>query len=191
MNTSHLCVPKLAAALCAAASCAVAAVTATAFADAGGGELKFLARGADIALTGRFDRFAVDVDLDPQHPQTGSIKVAIDLTSVDAGGADANTLLKGKEFFDVTRFPSATFVSSSVLATGGGNYRALGVLTMKGHSANFVIPFTVRPDSAGGSWFEGGATLSRRLFAVGEGQWADVSTLEDEVRIQFKVHGAR
>lgn len=165
-------------------------VTVAAFAGASGGGVKFVARQSDVAVEGSFNQFSADVDLDPAHPQTGKIKVAIDLGSVDAGSSDANNLLKGREFFDVTRFPSATFVSTSILATGTGTYQASGPFTLKGHTTNLVIPFVVRSDS-NGLWFEGSAPISRLAFKVGEGQWSDTATLDDEVRIQFKVHVPR
>ncbi|HYA65585.1 MAG TPA: YceI family protein [Burkholderiaceae bacterium] len=162
-------------------------VTAAALADAGRSQVKFIAQQSGAALEGSFHRFSADVDLDPLHPQGARIKVAIDLASVDAGGTDANNLLKGPDFFDVTRFPSATFVASSVVATGPGTYQATGPFTLKGRTAQLVIAFASRTDETG-QWFEGNAPISRLAFGVGQGQWSDVSTLDDEVQIQFKVH---
>jgi len=169
---------------------AATSVTAAALADGASSQVQFLAQQSGAALEGRFTQFSADVELDPVHPQSSRIKVAIDLASVDAGGTDANNLLKGPDFFDVTRFPSATFVATSVQATGPGTYQASGPFTLKGRTAPLVIAFVARPDTTG-VWFEGSAPISRLSFKIGEGQWSDVSTLDDEVQIRFKVHLAR
>jgi len=169
---------------------ASACVTLAAVADASLGQVKFTAKQSEAALEGSFTRFSADIDLDPVHPQSGKINVAIDLASVEAGGTDANNLLKGRDFFDVTRFPRATFASTSVLATGAGTYQASGPFTLKGHTRQLVIDFIARADRTG-LWFEGSAPISRLAFGVGEGQWSDVSTLDDEVQIQFKVYVRR
>ena len=164
--------------------------TRAAVVDANRAQVKFIARQSDVPLEGSFNRFSADVDLDPAHPQDGKVKVDIDLASVDAGGSDANTLLKGADFFDVSRFPNATFVATSIQATGAGNFQAVGPFTLKGHTANLIIAFVARPDNTG-LWFEGSAPISRLAFKVGEGQWSDLSTLDDEVQIRFRVHVTR
>jgi len=157
---------------------------------AGQGEVKFIAKQSEVSLEGRFNQFSADVELDPQRPQAAKIRVAIDLASVDAGGADANDLLKGRDFFDVARFPSATFTATSVQATGPGTFQASGPFTLKGHTSQLAIVFTTHSDSSG-TWYEGAVPISRLAFDVGQGQWSDISTLDDEVRIAFRLHMAR
>jgi len=167
-----------------------ASFTWAAVVDTNRAQVQFVARQSDVALEGSFDRFSAQIDLDPDHPENGKVKVDIDLASVEAGGADANKLLKGADFFDVTRFPSATFVATSIRATGASRFQAAGPFTLKGHTANLVIAFVARPDNSG-LWFEGSAPISRMAFKVGEGQWSDPSTLDDEVQIRFRVHVTR
>lgn len=169
---------------------AATSITRAAVVDANRAHVRFLARQSEVSLEGSFSRYSVDIDLDPFHPQNGKIKVDIDLASVDAGGADANNLLKGADFFDVGRFPSATFVATSIQAKDATTLQASGPFTLKGHTANLVIAFVARPDTTG-VWFEGSVPISRLAFKVGEGQWSDTSTLDDQVQIQFRVHVTR
>lgn len=169
---------------------AAASVTVAAVADADRSQVRFVATQSDVPLDGSFKRFSVDVDFDPARPQAGRIKVAIELASVDAGGSDANDLLKNRDFFDVGRFPGAAFESTSIQATGNGAFKATGRFTLKGHSADLAFPFAARPDGTG-TWFEGSFPISRLAYRVGEGEWSDVSTLADEVQIKFKVHVPR
>lgn len=159
---------------------------AAAPADASRGEVRFVAKESEVELKGSFRRFSADVDLDPARPQEGRIRVAIDLASADAGGIDADNLLRSKEFFDVARFPTASFEARTIRAAGDGRFEASGAFTLKGRSANLVLPFTVRRDGAG-TLFEGATTISRLAFGVGEGQWSDTATLEDAVLIEFRL----
>jgi polyisoprenoid-binding protein YceI len=165
-------------------------VTSAALADSGRSQIGFVARQSEVDLTGTFHQFSADIQIDPARPQDGKVKVSIDTASEDAGGADADNLIKSKEFFDIAHFPSATFEASSISAGTDGRFLASGPFTLKGHSANIVIPFTTHSD-ASGTWYEGSTKISRLAFGVGQGQWSDTSTLDDEVLIQFKLRVAR
>lgn len=175
-----------AAVLLAFALALLASVALAAGTDAGRGQVKFVARQSEVALEGNFRTFRADIDFDPAHPQAGTVKVAIELASADAGGADADNLLKSREFFDVEHFPRATFEANAIAPAANGGFQASGAFTLKGRSAPIVVPFTARRDGAT-TWYEGGVTLSRLAWHVGEGQWADTGSLDDEVLIQFKV----
>ena len=185
MRHCKLCAAALSLVMAIAASVALAAV-----ADSGGSRVQFVAKQSEVPLTGRFAKFRADVDLDPAHPQGGRIKVVIDLASADAGGADANQLLRSKEFFDVASFPDATFEATSITAAPNGGFQAAGTFTLKGHRAGILVPFTARQQGAT-TWFEGSTSISRLAYHVGEGQWSDTGTLDDEVLIDFKLQVAR
>lgn len=164
-------------------------IAVAAIADPSHSQITFATQQSEVRIDGRFEKYRADIEVDPAHPQDGKVKVEVDPASVDAGGSDANTLLKSKEFFDVAHFPHATFEATSIEALPDGRLRAIGPFTLKGHSANIVIPFTIRGD-ASGLWFEGSTKISRLAFKVGEGQWADPDTVADEVQIQFKLQVA-
>jgi polyisoprenoid-binding protein YceI len=153
-------------------------------------EIKFVATQVDVPIEGQFRQFSADVDFDTVKPTSGKVSIVIDLASVDTGSADADAMLKGKDFFDTVHFPQATFASTSIMAAGVGEYRASGQFMLKGRSLALVIPFTVRPEGAG-LWFEGSIPVSRLAYKVGEGEWADTGTLADQVRIRFKLYVPR
>jgi polyisoprenoid-binding protein YceI len=154
-----------------------------------GDELAFIAHQMEAPLAGNVGRFLVDVHLDPARPQAGRVRIVIDTASVSGGSRDADTLLRGVDFFDVARFPQAVFESSGIHALEGGRLEARGTLSIKGHSAPLALVFRARPD-AGGTWFEGDGEVSRLALGIGEGQWSDTSTLDDSVTIHFRVHAA-
>lgn len=166
---------------------AAAAATLTAGQRA---ELKFVATQAEVPVPGTFRQFSVDVDFDPAKPSTGKVGIAIDLSSVDTGSAEADEMLRGKDFFDVARFPRATFSSTAIKAVGPGNFLASGQLTLKGRSLALAVPFVARADGAG-LWLEGSVPVSRLAYQVGGGEWADTGTLADPVVVRFKLYVPR
>jgi len=168
---------------------APAPVSMAAAADAAHGQVTFIATQSEAPLEGAFHRFSAHIDFDPDHPQAARIEVEIDVASVDAGGDDADNLLKSREFFDAARFPGATFVATSITPASDGKFQARGQFTLKGHSAPIVIPFAARRDGTS-LWLEGGTAISRLAYNVGEGQWSDPSLLEDPVRIKFTLRVA-
>ena len=153
-------------------------------------ELKFVASQSDVPVAGEFKKFSADVDLDPAKPGAGKVNVVIDVASVDTGSADADAMLKGKDFFDAAHYPQATFTSTTIVANGNGKFRADGRFMMKGRNLALAVPFTVRPEG-GKLWFEGSVPVSRLAYKVGEGEWSDTGTLADQVLIKFTLQVPR
>ena len=155
--------------------------------DGSRSSIGFTATQMDVSLDGRFSRFTADVDFDPQKPESGRVDLVITVASVATGSAEADDLLKAKEFFDAAHFPQATFAARSIAPAGAGQFQALGELTLKGRRAAISVPFTVRPE-AGGLRIDGSVPVSRMAYRVGEGQWADPGTLADQVQIRFSLY---
>ena len=151
-----------------------------------GSSMKFVATQMDVELEGAFKAFSADVDFDPAKLDRSKVEIVVDLASVDTGSADGDTLLKGKDFFDVAHYPQARFSAKQVKALAPGKYLANGEFTLKGHSATLAVPFSVRTDGEG-TWVDGSVPVSRLAFGVGQGEWADTGTLSDEVRVNFRL----
>lgn len=175
----------LIAALLLAASLPVQAVTYTKV-DPGKSEMIFVSKQMGVAVDGRFKRFSTTLRFDPAAPEKSQAELAIDLASVDTGVTEADEEVVGKDWFDVARYPQATFVSRSVKALGGGRFQAVGELTVKGTTHPVTAPFTVR-EAGGRAVIEGSLTILRGDYAVGSGAWADYGTVANEVILKFRV----
>jgi len=153
----------------------------------GGDQIGFTAMQLDVSVAGEFKSFTAAIGFDPARPESGKAEIGIDLASVSTGSDDADTLIKGRDFFDVAHGPRATFTSTRITRDGPDHYRALGRLTLKGRVADLAVPFTARsgPD---GLWLEGSVPVSRLAYKVGVGEWADTGTLADSVQIHFRLH---
>lgn len=139
-----------------------------------------------VAVTGGFGKFDARVAFDPARASAATTNIAIDLASIDAGSAEANDAVQDKDWFDSRTYPVARFTSNGVRALGGNRYEAVGKLTIKGRSHDLTAPFTFT-QSAGTGVFDGQFTIRRLDYAVGEGMWADVGTVANEVQIKFHI----
>jgi len=173
-----------------AATLALAPALASATAiDATKSQIKFGFTQMGVTADGDFKKFSGDVTFDPAKPDAGKANLTIDLAGADAGSAEANDLIKGKDFFDVAHFPQATFTSTSMQGSGG-KFVVNGQFSLKGKTAPLAVPFTSRADG-GGFWLEGTVPISRTAYKVGEGDWADTSTVTDQVQVRFKLYVPR
>ncbi len=90
-------------------------------------------------------------------------------------------------WFDTAKFPVARFASSSMKDAGGGKYEIAGTLTMKGISKPAVVPIAVSKDAAGNTVADGTFAVKRLDFKLGEGEWADTTTVANDVVVKFRM----
>ena len=138
-----------------------------------------------IAVEGRFPKYTAQVRFDEKQPEKGSVVLDIDLGAIDTGSADGDTEAKRPLWFDVPKFPKATFVSTAIKKVGEGRFEATGKLTIKGKVRDAVAPFTAAPTAGGGLTATGKLVIKRLLFDIGTGQWADVTQVADDVEVRF------
>lgn len=151
--------------------------------------LTFTSRQMGVPVDGHFGKFTASISFNPASPEKASTRLDVDLGSIDAGSPDATAEVAGKPWFNLKAFPAASFVSSGVKVLGGGRFEAVGKLTIKGRSQPVSAPFTFR-EEGGNAVFDGSFTLKRLDFALGEGAWADLDTVANEIRIKFRVVAA-
>ena len=154
--------------------------------DSARSSLAFSSKQMGVPVPGSFKKFTTQIAFDPAKPTAASTTLEIDLASIDAGSKDANDEVVGKQWFNVKAFPTAKFVSTGVKALGGNRYEALGKMTIKGQTRDLVAPFTFKQEGASGV-FDGGFVLKRMDYNIGEGPWADVSAVANEIEIKFHV----
>ncbi len=148
-------------------------------------EISFVAKQLGVPLAGRFKRFTVQSNFNPKSPQTSQITFGIDLASASVS-ADADPELPKPDWFNVPKFPQASFQSTAIKALGGGKFEVAGKLAIKGISRDLVVP--VQLAQAGAlSTATGGFTLKRLDYKVGDGDWTDTSIVANDVQVKFKI----
>ena len=142
---------------------------------------------AGAANHGRFKKFTVRFD-----PGAKTLTVRIDMRSFDTGDAQRNSILGGRDFFDVVRYPQARFTATRLQRTSSG-YLATGPLTLRGVTRTVSVPFTWRIVETGGrrvGLLEGSTVLERLDFGVGRGEWRATEWLGNAVTVRFALRMA-
>jgi polyisoprenoid-binding protein YceI len=103
------------------------------------------------------------------------VTATIDVSTVDTGESARDNHLKTDAFFDVAKFATATFTSTSV-AQSGGKLKVTGNLTLHGVTKPVVLevegpatPVENGMDHKLHSGFEASTTISRTAFGIGTG----------------------
>ena len=139
-----------------------------------------------VPVKGGFKRFTTQMLFDPAKPEAARAQIEIDLASIDAGSPEADEESAGKLWFNRSAYPKATFVASQVRALGNNRYELRGTLTLKGRSREMVVPVAYTAGRNAAS-FDGSFVLKRLDFGIGEGMWADVATVANEVKVTFRI----
>lgn len=121
-------------------------------------------------VVGQFRDFAADVNFDRANPEKSSVEFTIQATSIDTGNANRDNHLRTADFFDVEKFPTITFKSTSIKAKSKNDFDVTGDFTMHGVTKSITIPVTFlgfaktqRGEKAG---FEIETTINRKDYGV-------------------------
>ncbi len=89
------------------------------------------------SVKGEFKSFAAEVE--GEDFQKSSIKVVIDASSIFTNNTDRDNHLKSADFFDVEKYPSVTFVSTSFTKKSDELFELVGDLTMRGVTKSVAL----------------------------------------------------
>lgn len=143
-------------------------------------------------LTGRFDKFAGTFSFDDKDPAASKVKVEIDTTSVNSNHGERDKHLRGPDFLDVEKFPTATFESTSVKSTGDGKAEIAGKLTLHGVTKDVVIDAT-RVGGGADPWggYREGFTGTTKLTLADYGIKRDLGPAAQSVELILDVEGVK
>lgn len=91
----------------------------------------------------RFLSFDGDILFDADKAENSKVSVTIDPASVASDWKALDDHFKGEDFFNVAKFPKATFESTEVRKTGKHSYQITGNLTIKGKTMPVVLDSTL------------------------------------------------
>ncbi len=81
---------------------------------------------------GLFTESGAKLHFDPKAPANSSLEVTVDLNGIDTTVPKLDEHLKSAAFFDVAKYPTATFKSTKVVVTGPTTGTITGTLTLHG-----------------------------------------------------------
>ena len=113
--------------------------------DAAHSTVEFVARHLMVTkVRGRFADYEANIKI-AEVPEDSSVNVTIQVGSVTTGDEARDGHLKGADFFDVETYPTMTFASTSVKATGDTSWKVDGDLTIR----NVTKPVTLDVEFGG------------------------------------------
>lgn len=143
-------------------------------------------------LTGRFNSFDGQFNYDASKANDSQVNVVIQTASIDSNHADRDKHLKGKDFLNVSKYPTASFNSTGYKATDANS----GVLTgeFNLHGVTKTISFPVAKvgegdDPWGGyrAGFSGTTTLKLTDYGIDY----NLGPQSTEVELELYLEGIR
>lgn len=146
---------------------------------------------------GSFRGVTGTVRFDPAAPDKSGVEASIDMKTVSTGVEKRDEHLRGTDFFDVEKFPTMTFKSTSV-AKSGDHYDVKGDLTLHGVTKPVVLQLEtpgkaqVAMDKKSHRGFTATTSLNRKDFGL---VWnrpisGGDMMLGDDIKIELNVEAA-
>jgi polyisoprenoid-binding protein YceI len=147
-------------------------------------------------VKGQFTDFAGSFSYDPKAPEKSSVDAVIQTKSVNTNVEKRDADLRSSNFFDVDKYPTMTFKSTSVKSAGPGKLEITGTLTLHGVSKPIVLT-TEGGDTAKDPWggtrtgFTAKTTINRKDYGMTWNKTLDNGgvLVGDDVVIEIEVEG--
>mgnify|MGYP001116720456 CR=1 FL=1 len=145
-------------------------------------EITFKIKNAGLTVNGSLQGFEGNIDFNPNDLQSSKITASVQVETIDTGIGMRDKHLKKDDYFDVEKYPKITMVSKSFTTKNDGSYEGIFDLTIKGHTEEITLPFSIS-DNSGTRTFSANFELDRRDYGVGGNSFL----LSDKVEAFIKV----
>ena len=136
-----------------------------------------------------FNSFDTELALDSSNPENSTVEVTINASSIDSRVAEFNEHLNGSDFFNTAEYPTITFKSTKVEASGENTFNVTGNLTILGTTKPVTLAATINKAAnhpmrnVPTVGLSASATLMRSDWGLG----AYVPAVSDEVELSIEV----
>jgi len=123
-------------------------------------------------VRGNFNKYAGVVDINDKEIAKSTVNVTIDAASINTNVEKRDEHLRSADFFDVTKYPTLTFVSKKWTKAGKGGLKVTGDLTIHGITKTVVLnvaPFSKEIKDLWGNTRRGTsatATINRKDYGL-------------------------
>lgn len=149
-------------------------------------KIEFVGSKVTGSHNGSFGDFSGQVDY-TGNPETSRVNITINMDSLTTDTPDLTKHLKTADFFDVAKFPQATFVSTAIKPGGdkGASHTVTGNLTMHGVTKAVTFPATisVTPDVA---TVDSTFSINRKDFGINYAGAQD-NLIRDDVVLTLRI----
>ena len=139
---------------------------------------------------GSFEQFSGDINYAGQ-PEKSRVRITIDINSMTTDDAKLTAHLKTADFFDVAKFPQATFESTEITAGGesGATHTIKGNLTMHGVTKSITFPAKIAV-AADGITVDSTFAINRKDFGINYTGASD-NLIRDDVVLTLRVRATK
>ncbi len=139
---------------------------------------------------GSFGKFSGAIDYLGQ-PEKSRVTITIDLDSLTADDPKLTAHLKTADFFDVAKYPKATFESTEIKVGGdkGATHTITGNLQLHGVTKSITFPATIAV-SPGAITVDSTFAINRKDFGINYAGAAD-NLIRDDVVLTLRVRGVK
>ena len=146
---------------------------------------------------GLFKDFSGTLSYSSQDPAKCKIDVTVQSASLDTRNWVRDRVLRSDDFFDVEKYPTLSFRSTSATPTGTDAYEIEGDLTIHGVTKRIAVPVKmigvrVMPGIGDFAGFESTFNIDRRDYGVLGTRWSgNTLAIEPTVVIHLIIGGVR
>jgi len=153
-------------------------------------KIEFVASKVTRSHHGSFEKFSGEIDYAGQIEKS-RVKITIETGSVKTDEPDLTKHLQTPDFFDVAKFPQATFESTEIKAGGekGASHTVTGNLQLHGVTKAITFPATI-VTKPGEISVESTFSINRKDFGINYAGMAD-NLIRDEVVLTLHVRGVK
>jgi len=157
-------------------------------------EVSFKVRHLLAKVSGRFTKFSGDIKIDTKNISKSSVEVSIDAASINTDVEARDNHLRSDAFFDVAKYPTITFKSTSVKEVAKGKLEVTGDFTVHGVTKRITFPITnagtqagPKPGTVVAGFIDGALTIDRQDYGVSYGK----GMVGDEVAISLNIEAGK
>ena len=153
-------------------------------------KIEFVGSKVTGSHNGSFGDFSGEIDY-ASSPETSRVNITMKIDSITTASPGLDKHLKTADFFDVAKYPEASFVSTAIKAGGenGASHTVTGNLTMHGVTKAITFPATINvtPDAA---TVESNFSINRKDFGINYAGAAD-NLIRDNVVLTLHVRATK
>ncbi len=144
--------------------------------------IKFNIRNLGLNVEGVFDSFTTEIDYNKGQPASSRFSSKIEVSSINTGINKRDNHLRQEEYFHAEKYPTITFQSTNVSASGSNQLKVKGNLTIKGITLPIELDVEIS-ESGSKTAFTISGQLDRRDYGVGGSSWV----MSDDVYLDLFV----
>lgn len=143
---------------------------------------------------GAIKKFTGEIKFSPDALDQSFVTIQIPIASLKLDSLEYTRIVLEADWFDLVQFPMAVFQATKFSAVDGkeNHYIATGILTIKGQSQFLDLPFSLSFEQGGHVAIMSSELIIQRLaYNLGVGQWANTSTVADDVHLAISLRALR